>query len=125
MVGESHPVYEEFGSVILLVLAFCHHFNLQENDLGMASPESFLRNYFQNSRTPRRPNEMTEAERQRLGDWIKGLYEVGAISDELMSTCTPKDFYLMIPTLFDQSLRAFQTGIVALDTVKSGLQCTF
>ena len=79
--------------------------------------------YFQGARTPRRPTDLTELERQRLGGWIKGLYEAGAISDELMSTCTPKDFYLLVPTLFDQSLKAYQAGILALDTVKSGLQC--
>ena len=40
-----------------------------------------------------------------------------------MSTCTPKEFYMLVPTLFDQSLKAYQTGMLALDTVKSGLEC--
>ena len=123
--GESHPLYEEFGSIILLTLAFRHHFTLQESDLGIGTSDSFLRTYFQNARTSRRPSELTETERQTLGGWIKGLFETNAISDELMSTCTPREFYLLIPTLFDQSLKAFQTGLLALDTVKSGLECRF
>ena len=108
---------------MLLTLAFRHHFTLQESDLGIGPSESFLRTYFQSSRTSRRPNDLSETERQTLGSWIKGLYETNAINDELMSTCTPRDFYLLIPTLFDQSLKALQTGLLAQDTVKSGLEC--
>ena len=109
---------------MLFVLAFRHRFTLQESDLGVAFPDSFLRSYFREGRTPRRPGELSDSERQMLGSWVKGLFEADGISDELMSNCPPKDFYLLIPTLFDQSLKAFQNGLLPLDTVKSGFECT-
>ena len=40
-----------------------------------------------------------------------------------MSTCSPKDFHLLVATLFDQSLRACEAGILGLDTLKGGFEC--
>lgn len=121
--GECHPVYEEFGSILLFILAFRHHFTLQETDLGAGFSDTFLRSYFHEGRTARRPADLLDSERQRLGNWVKGLFEADGISDELMSNCPPKDFYLLIPTLFDQSVKAFQNGLLSSETVKSGFEC--
>jgi mediator of RNA polymerase II transcription subunit 5 len=123
--GESHPVYDEFGSILLLILAFRYQFTLQESDLGITSSDLFLRTYFRNIRTPKRIEDLTESETQSLGCWVKSLFETEGISDELMSKCPPKDFYLLVPTLFDQSLKASQAGILSLDTIKSGFECMF
>ena len=55
---------------------------------------------------------------------MKGLYQAGHISDELMSTCSPKQFYLLVATLFDQSLKALQSGVLDMETIKGGFECT-
>ena len=122
--GEHHPVYDEFGSILLLILAFRHHFCLQEADLGINYHDSFVRSFLRMGCTPRQSSELTANERQHLGGWAKGLYQAGHISDEFMATCSPKEFYLLVATLFDQSLRALQAGVLDTDTVKGGFECT-
>jgi hypothetical protein len=92
-------------------------------DLHITHPESFIRNYLNNGYNPIAANELAEAQKQKLGGWVKSLYESGIIDDELMSTCTPKEFHLLVATLFDQTLKACQSGVLAMDTIKGGLEC--
>lgn len=73
---------------------------------------------------PRPLDHLSELESKLLGGWIRGLFETECISDELMSTCSPKDFHLLVATLFDQSLRACQAKVLALETLRGGLECT-
>jgi mediator of RNA polymerase II transcription subunit 5 len=121
--GEHHPVYDEFGSIFLFILVFRQHFNLPDNDLGISYSDSFVLKYIRNGRSARNPSYLTEQEYQLLGGWIKGLFETEGISDELMSTCNPKDFHLLVATLFDQSLRACEAGVLGLDNLKLGFEC--
>jgi mediator of RNA polymerase II transcription subunit 5 len=122
--GEHHPVYDEFGSIFLLILIFRQHFNLQDSDLGISYPNSFVMKYIRTGCISRDPSELGEQERQLLGAWIKGLFETEGISDELMSKCSPKDFHLLVATLIDQSLKACEAGVLGLDTLKGGFECT-
>ena len=121
--GEHHPVYDEFGSIFLFILVFRQHFNLQDSDLGISYPDSFVLKYIRNGRNARNPSDLTEQENQLLGGWIRGLFETEEISDELMSMYSPKDFHLLVATLFDQSLRACEAGVLGLDNLKGGFQC--
>ncbi|KAL9120982.1 MAG: hypothetical protein Q9187_002457 [Circinaria calcarea] len=120
--GENHPVYDEFGSIFLLILIIQHHFALQDHDLGIDYQGSFILKFMRGGYLARDPATLSEHENQRLGDWIRGLYETEGISDELMSTCSPKDFHLLVATLFDQSLKACQVGKLGLDTLKGGFE---
>ncbi|KAL8955376.1 MAG: hypothetical protein Q9183_006675 [Haloplaca sp. 2 TL-2023] len=65
---------------------------------------------------------MTGHQNDLLGDWIRGLFETEGINDELMSTCKPAEFHLLAATLFDQSIKAYQAGVLALETLKGGLE---
>lgn len=67
---------------------------------------------------------MTEHENRLLGGWIRGLFE-SELSDELMSECSPKEFHLLVATLFDQSLRACQAKLLALETLRGGFERRF
>ena len=102
-----------------------HHFSLQDHDLGISHLDSFVLKYLRCGQVSRDPSTLTEHESQQLGGWIRGLYETEGINDELMSTCSPKDFHLLVATLFDQSLKACQTGKLGLDTLKGGFECEF
>ena len=82
-----------------------------------------MRNFLRVGSTPRLQSELTEVEREHLGDWVKGLYQADHIVDEPMSKCNPKEFYLLVATLFDQSLRALQSGFLTMDTIKGGFEC--
>lgn len=121
--GESHPIYEEFGSILLLVLVFRHRYTLQDNELGLSGTHSFLRHYLRNMNTSVQLNSLGESSRQHLSSWIKGLFDSEGISDEIISKCAPKDFYNIVPTLFDQSLKAFEAGILGQETIKGGFEC--
>ena len=79
--------------------------------------------FLRSGHIPREPSTLTEQENRRLGDWIRGIYETEGINDELMSACSPKDFHLLVATLFDQSLKACQVGKLSLDTLKGGFEC--
>ena len=118
--GEQHPVYDEFGSVFLLILVMRYHFDLQDYDLGISTSKSFVLQYLRNSCVSR---DLSDDENELLGNWIKGLFLTEGIGDELMSTCSPKDFHLLVATLFDQSLRACQAGKLGLDALKGGFEC--
>ncbi len=118
--GEYQPVYDEFGSILLFLVIVQHRFKLQPADMGIETPNSFVIKYFKDSSMSRPIEDLSEHESQLLGAWIKGLFESEAISDELISTCKPKEFYLLVTTLFDQSLKACQANILALETLRGG-----
>lgn len=120
--GEYQPVYDEFGSILLFVTFVHHRFQLQSKDMGIEKSDSFVVKYFQDSSRSRPVEDLSKHESHLLGAWIKGLFETEGISDELMSTCKPKEFHLLVATLFDQSLKACQSKLLALDTLRGGFE---
>ena len=100
-----------------------HRYDLPAYDLGISSSKSFVLKYFRNGCVSRPLEDLTEQDNQILGGWIRGLFETEGISDELLSTCSPKEFHLLVATLFDQSLKACQAGVLALETLKGGFEC--
>ncbi|KAI4098891.1 MAG: hypothetical protein L6R37_006254 [Teloschistes peruensis] len=120
--GESQPVYDEFGSILLLVLMIWHRFDLDEVAHGILDPNSFTAQYFRSASRSRHIQELTERESELLGGWVRGLFETEGINDELMSACKPAEFNLLVTTLFDQSIRACQAGVLAVETLKGGFE---
>ncbi|KAK9774220.1 putative Mediator of RNA polymerase II transcription subunit 5 [Seiridium cardinale] len=122
--GEYQPVYEEFGSILLLVLAFVHRYNLSVADLGTRPPDSFTAKLLNSGHLPRQYEDLSEQEKGHLGGWIQGLFdpESGGLGDELMSSCTPQDFHLLISSLFYQTVLAFSTDRLTEESLKSGVE---
>jgi mediator of RNA polymerase II transcription subunit 5 len=125
--GEYQPVYEEFGSILLLLLAFVYRYGLSPADLGIRSADSFVGRLLSKGHLCRPLDELTEQEKSHLSGWLHGLFdtEAGGLGDELMSSCSPQDFYLLIPTLFQQIVLALSTGNLADDLLRGGLECKF
>lgn len=121
--GEYQPVYDEFGSVLLLVVVAQSRYKLDTHDMGIDSPNSFVLEYTKQACTSRSPEDLTQHENKLLSGWIRSLFETEGISDELMSMCSPKEFHLLVATLFDQSLKACQFKILALETLRGGFEC--
>ncbi|KAL9034591.1 MAG: hypothetical protein Q9180_005318, partial [Flavoplaca navasiana] len=119
---ENQPVYDEFGSVLLLVSTIKHRFELQPSDLTGLDPDSFTSRYFRSASESRTIEQLSEHENELLGGWIRGLFEAEGINDELMSTCKPAEFHLLIATLFDQSIKACQTRTLTMETLKGGFE---
>lgn len=96
---------------------------MQAYDLGIEGPNSFVLKYIKHASTARSLDELTEHEDVVLRGWIRGLFEAEMISDDLMSMCSPKEFHLLVATLFDQSLKACHAKVLAPETLKSGIEC--
>lgn len=123
--GEYQPVYEQFGAILLLVLAFVHRYNLNIVDLGLISSDSFVAKLLERGATSRPLEDLSDLEKNHLDGWIRGLFdgEGGGLGDELMSSCPPQDFYLLVPTLFHQIVIARSTNNLSEDSLKGGLEC--
>jgi len=120
--GEYQPVYDEFGGILLFIVVVQHRFALQLDEVGIDNLDSFLLNYFKRGSVSQPLENLTEHENHLLGSWIKGLFVTEGISDELVSTCKPKEFHILVATLFDQSLKACQVNVLALDTLRGGFE---
>ena len=121
--GEHQPVYDEFGSILLLVMLIQHRFDLRRYELGANSLDSFVMYYTAYSASAKSLEDVSEKENKLLGAWIRGLFnENEGINDELMAASSPSDFHMIIATLLDQSLRACQAGFLAMTTLKDGLE---
>ena len=123
--GEYQPVYEEFGSILLLVLAFVYRYNLSTIDLGIRTSDSFIAKLLNQGHLSRAMENLTEQEQSHLDGWIRGLFdnESGGLTDELMGSCPPQDFYLLVPTLFHHIVLACSTNNLSDEGLKGGLEC--
>lgn len=120
--GEYQPVYDEFGSILLFVVFVQHRFGMQPEEFGVEGSDSFVLKYLKHGSVSRSITDLSEHENQLLGGWIKGLFDTEGISDELMSMCKPQEFHLLVATLFDQSLKACQANVLALETLRGGFE---
>ncbi|KAI9880988.1 MAG: mediator complex subunit [Pleopsidium flavum] len=120
--GECQPVYDEFGSILLFILTLKSRYDLDSYDLGITDGNSFITRLVERGWIPKPPEDMSELENQHFSGWITSLYETEGISDEAMSTCSPQDFYLLVPTIFSQSLLACQNGVIDLNTLRGGFE---
>jgi mediator of RNA polymerase II transcription subunit 5 len=122
---EYQPVYEEFGSILLLVLAFVNRYNLSTVDLGIRSPStSFVAKLLNQGHLSRAMENLTDQESSHLDGWIRGLFdsESGGLGDELMSSCPPQDFHLLVPTLFHHIVLACSTNNLSDESLKGCLE---
>ncbi|KAK4103892.1 Med5-domain-containing protein [Parathielavia hyrcaniae] len=122
--GEYQPVYEEFGSILLLLLAFAYRYSLSPAALGIRSPDSFIGKLLSGGSLYRPLEELNEQEKSHLNGWIHGLFdpEAGGLGDDLMASCPPQDFYLLMPTLFHQIAMGLSAGHLTDDMLKGGLE---
>lgn len=121
--GESQPVYDEFGSILLLVLAFTYRYGLRAQDLGLGGSNSFVLQILGSGSCSQKLDSLTDKQNKNLGGWITALFIAEGISEETMSACSPQEFYLLVATLFSQSLGACEAGKLEFDTLKGGAEC--
>jgi mediator of RNA polymerase II transcription subunit 5 len=119
--GESQPVYEEFGSILLLVVAAKKRLRLSLSDLGVQ--DGFVAQYFghEGIEIPAPSEELLK----HLGDWIYAMFIAEGLSDEVTTTCSPQQFYILIPNLLRQASMAHQKGKLSLDALRDGVNCKF
>ncbi|KAL1994315.1 hypothetical protein VTN49DRAFT_2984 [Thermomyces lanuginosus] len=120
--GENQPVYDEFGSVLLLILAFKYRYDLTQYDLGISDSQSFVWTLLDRGSCSMKLEDLSEKQHKNLGQWISALFIAEGISEETMSSCSPQEYYLLVPTLFSQTVGACEMGKLEFDTLKGGLE---
>lgn len=125
--AEYQPVYEEFGAILLLVLAFTNRYNLKPSDIGLYGPKSSVRRIISQAHIRRDKAQLSEQEDKHLDGWILGLFdpEGSGLNDELMSSCPPQEFYLLVAPLFYNIVVGYSHGYISDDNLKSGVECKF
>ena len=123
--GEYQPVYEEFGSILLLVAAFVYRYKLSIADLGLQQPNSFVARWIEHGSSATLNADLSSSENEHLSIWVKALFnaEGGGLSDQPMSSCTPQEFYLLVPTLFSNIVLASTANVLTDEVMKSGIEC--
>jgi mediator of RNA polymerase II transcription subunit 5 len=121
---EYQPVYDEFSAILVLVLAFVYRYELNYHDLGIEH-NSFVAQLLEHGHRSISANELTEEQGDHLGGWLRGLFDADkeGLSNDVFASCRPQDFYLIVPTLFSQTVMACSSDVLSLDSVKGGLEC--
>lgn len=125
MAGESQPVYEEFGAILLLVLTVTYRYELGPSEIGIRSSMSFVRQLLEAEAAEQMLEDLDDLKRKHLGDWIAAIFVADSLSDELTSSCSPHEFYKLLPTLLCQSIEACEGGKMSIESLKSGFDCKF
>ncbi|KAL5628662.1 hypothetical protein BROUX41_002053 [Berkeleyomyces rouxiae] len=122
--AEYQPVYEEFGSILLLVMAFAYRYNLSPPEMGIRSPDSFVAKLIREGHLSKTLDELTPTEEAHLSGWTHGLFgtDTGGLTDELMASCPPQDFYLLVATLFKNMVVANSEGTLSDEALKGGIE---
>ncbi|KAJ5665700.1 uncharacterized protein N7477_008148 [Penicillium maclennaniae] len=120
--SENQPVYDEFGSILLLVLVFKYRYDLSPSDMGISSNDSFVLKLLDRGSCSLKLTELSEKQNKDIGGWIAALFIAEGISEETMSACSPQEFYMLVATLFDQSLGACESGKLDFETLKGGFE---
>lgn len=116
-------MYDEFGSIFLLILVSRARLGLSKSDLGIRKRYGFLAEYLDNGDSENGLGNLSDERRTHLGNWINALYLAECLSDELFTNCSPHDFYILIPALLRQSITAYQQGKLTQESLKTGLEC--
>jgi len=125
---EFTPSYEEFAAILLFTLAIMHQYDVDVAEVGLSEPDTFISRLAKYSATSRPLSDLSAEQGAQLGKWLEGLYttdehgETSGISDDVMRQCPPQDFYLLVPTLFEQSVAACRSGSLQMGTLKGGLE---
>lgn len=96
---------------------------MSKSDLGIRNKLGFVAQYLEREGNEQDVNSLSEESQHHLGEWINALYIAEGLSDELTTSCSPQEFYLLVPTLLRQSVMAQQRGKLSHDTLKAGLEC--
>ncbi|KAG6031713.1 hypothetical protein E4U19_007962 [Claviceps sp. Clav32 group G5] len=122
--GEYQPIYEEFGSILLLILAFSYRYNLTAPDMGIMSPDSSVAKILTSAHVSRERDDLSDQEKGYVTGWIKGLFssDSGGLGDDLMSSCTPHDFHSLVATIFQNIVVAYAHGYLKDEALRGGIE---
>jgi mediator of RNA polymerase II transcription subunit 5 len=92
--------------------------------MGITNNQSFVLKLLDRGSSNLKLDDLSGKQHQNLGAWISALFIAEGISEETMSSCSPQEFYLLVSTLFSQTVGACEVGKLEFDTLKGGFECT-
>jgi mediator of RNA polymerase II transcription subunit 5 len=122
--GEYQPIYDEFGAVFVLVMAFVNRYHLTHHDIGIGV-DTFIAHMITKGHQSISLDNLTKEQDKYLGYWVKGLLNSGneGLSNDVFASCRPQEFYLIVPTLFQQIVMGLSQDVLSFDTIKGALEC--
>ncbi|KAF3148583.1 mediator complex subunit [Orbilia oligospora] len=122
--GEYEPVYKEFGYILLLILTIYYRHDLCFSNLGPSiTSTSFVPMFIKQCWKDISVEDLGRMgdRHAQLGGWIKALYEGEGMTDEVMQSCKPQEYYSLVPTLMAQTVEAYERGVLDMRVLKEGL----
>ncbi|KAF3156480.1 mediator complex subunit [Orbilia oligospora] len=122
--GEYEPVYKEFGYILLLILTIYYRHDLCFSNLGPSiTSTSFVPMFIKQCWKDISVEDLGRMgdRHAQLGGWIKALYEGEGMTDEVMQSCRPQEYYSLVPTLMAQTVEAYERGVLDMRVLKEGL----
>ncbi|KAK4048834.1 hypothetical protein OIO90_005642 [Microbotryomycetes sp. JL221] len=118
--GDGTPL-EAFGKVLLcLQIILERHQLLDDVARHLGSSSSFFSKWMPSKAAVYPLEELSQASKAAVDDWIEGLFGEG-ISDELMSSTKPQTLLYVAPTICKQALAACHAGVIDDDTLWNSL----
>lgn len=129
--------YTDFGAIVVFAITLKQRYHLDLallNQFGtlfvgapspsstMPSHELFLSQLLTESDSSQRIFHLSDEQNDQLSGWATALYDAGGISDDLMRSSSVKQFFLVTPAIFQQSMLAHEKGLLSLATFKGGLE---
>ncbi|KAK9469944.1 mediator complex subunit Med5-domain-containing protein [Lipomyces arxii] len=114
--------YAEFGMTLLFVCSFYFHFDLDLKKMGTFGENSFCFKYLTASGTAHPIEALGQESLDILGGWIISLFDTNGISDDMMRSCSPMDYALLVPTILQQSVAACNRNSMDIETLKGGIE---
>ncbi|KAK9356824.1 mediator complex, subunit Med5 [Lipomyces doorenjongii] len=114
--------YTDFGLILLLICSFYYHFQLDLGDIDSLNGNSFCMRYLMSSGVAHPIESLGQERSDLLGGWIMGLFDTNGISDDMMKSCSPMDYTLLVPSIVQQSVAACNRNFMDVDTLKGGLE---
>lgn len=129
--------YTDFGAIVVFAITLKQRYHLDLSQLaevgtlfvGQPSPSStvpphelFLSQLLTESDSSQRIFHLSDEQNDQLSGWATALYDAGGISDDLMRSSSVKQFFLVTPAIFQQSMLAHEKGLLPLATFRGGLE---
>jgi len=100
-------------------LTIIYRYDLKADDYGGTFvPQLFKKVLLANSAISDGPED-----RQKTEGWIKELFEEQGVSNALMSSCQPQEFYNIVPNIISDTLFAARGNHLRSQNLQSGIQC--
>jgi hypothetical protein len=131
---EHQPIYEQYNSILYLI-CFCVHRFGRRSTLDDPDGPGFVRTWLREFSKAKWLDMLSDEDSNAIGTWISALFDGDGISDDLVryvvtgigGNCRmspPYKWLLISTTLFSQSVSAYRQGVLQLQALKDGFECS-